>query len=72
VKGIVDNPHDRSIVATIIALAQSFAMITIAEGVENTDQFELLKQMRCDQAQGYLISKPVDADAISSMLRARR
>jgi PAS domain S-box-containing protein/diguanylate cyclase (GGDEF)-like protein len=69
VQGIVDNPHDRSIVATIIQLAKQFAMSTVAEGVETDEQLSLLREMRCDQAQGYLFSKPVTAAGITQMLR---
>lgn len=69
VQGIVDNPHDRSIVATIIQLAKQFAMSTVAEGVETDEQLSLLREMRCDQAQGYLFGKPVTAAEITQMLR---
>ena len=68
-RDIVDNPHDRSIVATIIQLAKQFSMSTVAEGVETDEQLSCLREMRCDQAQGYLLSKPVTSAGITQRLR---
>src|SRR4029078_575604 len=41
---------------TIIALGKAFTMTTLAEGVETTEQLEMLTHMGCDQSQGYLHS----------------
>jgi PAS domain S-box-containing protein/diguanylate cyclase (GGDEF)-like protein len=68
IRGIVEHATDRAIVKTIISLARSFNMTTVAEGVETEDQLALLKAMRCDQVQGYLFSKPVPAGAIPDLL----
>lgn len=51
-----------SLVATIINLAHSFKLKAVAEGVETTEQAGLLHRLACDEAQGYLYSKPVPAD----------
>jgi EAL domain-containing protein (putative c-di-GMP-specific phosphodiesterase class I) len=53
--------EDLQIVKTITTLADNLGMQVIAEGVENEDQLTLLRQMKCQYAQGYLFSKPLDA-----------
>jgi EAL domain-containing protein (putative c-di-GMP-specific phosphodiesterase class I) len=44
----------------------------IAEGVESEEQRKFLKLLKCDEIQGYLVSKPVPAENIPSMLEARK
>lgn len=53
-----------SIVETIILLAQKLKMRTVAEGIETQVSFDRLKEMGCNQAQGYLLSKAIPADEI--------
>lgn len=50
---------DRTIVSTIISMAQSLGLKTIAEGVETQAQVDWLKENQCDQIQGYFFSKPI-------------
>ena len=70
VRGMSENAGDASIVAAIISLAHSLRLKVVAEGVESDAQAELLAQLRCDQAQGYLFSPPVPAARIEAMLKA--
>jgi len=53
------NAEDKPIVKGIIALAQSLGLTTIAEGIENEQQKEIVRELGCDIIQGYLISRPV-------------
>ncbi|HSI29035.1 MAG: EAL domain-containing protein [Methylophilus sp.] len=59
VNDIVTDSHDRTIVRTIIAMAQSMYLSVIAEGVETPDQMELLLNNGCRRYQGYLFGKPM-------------
>ena len=59
IRGMLDNPEDANIVESTIALVRSLGRTVIAEGVETHEQFSMLGQFRCHQAQGYLISRPI-------------
>lgn len=61
-----------SIARAIIAIAHSFGMKTLAEGVENEGQLEWLVASRCDRIQGYHFSRPGSAAEIEAMLRSGR
>jgi EAL domain-containing protein (putative c-di-GMP-specific phosphodiesterase class I) len=64
-------PQDHSgktLVQTIVGLACAFNMDTVAEGVETVAQLDALREIGCDQLQGYLMSKPVSRDEFASLL----
>ncbi len=54
-----EDNEARAIVKTCILLGHELNMRVVAEGVENEEHFELLKQMGCDLAQGYFIARPM-------------
>ena len=64
--GALDRNDEKSlaIVSTIIGLAHSLKMEVVAEGVETDEQLRLLSEMKCDQVQGYLLSRPIGAEAV--------
>jgi diguanylate cyclase (GGDEF)-like protein len=62
------NGKNTEIIRAIIALAKSLGMYTIAEGVETQEQLDQIKELDCDYCQGYLFSKPVDADLARNLL----
>jgi diguanylate cyclase (GGDEF)-like protein/PAS domain S-box-containing protein len=68
VRDIGHDPHDRAIVKAIIALAQSLNMRAVAEGVETEAQMTYLRSLKCDEAQGYLLGRPMSAQAASKLL----
>ncbi|MCD6043139.1 MAG: response regulator receiver modulated diguanylate cyclase/phosphodiesterase with sensor(s), partial [Burkholderiales bacterium] len=68
VHGMTDNPDHTSIVSAIISLAQALRLKVVAEGVETEEQAQLLKLLRCDQAQGFLFSRPLPVEEIESHL----
>jgi predicted signal transduction protein with EAL and GGDEF domain len=59
VQDIVDDPADRAIVESIIAMAQRMGIKLIAEGVETQAQAALLAAAQCDYAQGFLYARPM-------------
>ncbi|MGB0748882.1 MAG: sensor domain-containing protein [Magnetospiraceae bacterium] len=68
VKDIVEDPSDAEIVKTIIALAHALNRKIVAEGVETEAQKALLKGLRCNEIQGYLVSRPVSAQGVLEIL----
>ncbi len=68
IHGMTEKPDDTSIVTIIISLAQALRLKVVAEGVETEQQAQLLRLLRCDQAQGYLFSPPVPAEKIETLL----
>jgi len=70
VRQSVDSESGTSLVKTIIVLARTFNMTTVAEGVETQLELELLRQLGCDQSQGFLHSAAVPKDEFVAMMRA--
>ncbi len=68
IAGIPDNQEDAELTRAIIAMAQALGLGVLAEGVERTEQRDFLVEQGCDLAQGYLFSRPIDADALGVML----
>ncbi|HJY77158.1 MAG TPA: EAL domain-containing protein [Burkholderiales bacterium] len=64
-----DAGYPRNIVAMIVSLAHTLGLKVIAEGVEEDEQVRLLKDLGCDQIQGYLVSRPVPPQDIEPLLR---
>jgi len=52
------NAQSAAIVRAVLALGHNLDLITVAEGVETTDQLTILRNERCDEIQGYLIGRP--------------
>jgi diguanylate cyclase len=63
---ITTDEPSRKIVTSIILLAKSLDLLTIAEGVETKAQYELLEMLGCDQIQGYYLGVPMPADAFET------
>jgi PAS domain S-box-containing protein/diguanylate cyclase (GGDEF)-like protein len=72
VKDLTSDPDDLSIARAVIAMAHGLRLTVIAEGVETPGQLALLAENGCDEIQGYLFSRPVDAAACARMLRERK
>jgi diguanylate cyclase (GGDEF)-like protein len=70
VKRLTPDRASHAIVSTIIALARSYDLDTVAEGVETPAQLEILEALGCEISQGYLHSPAVPADTIEALLRA--
>jgi len=64
-----DAGYPRNIVAMIVSLAHTLGLKVIAEGVEDDEQVRLLKDLGCDQIQGYLVSRPVPPQEVEALLR---
>jgi len=65
------DPRDRHLVKAINGMAQALGLSVVAEGVETQDQLEILADIGCGHAQGYLIAKPMPADQFVELIRLR-
>ena len=70
VSGVAENLGTRALVRTIIAMGESLGLDMVAEGVESVRQLQVLAELRCPKAQGYLISHPVPPDSMASTVAA--
>jgi diguanylate cyclase (GGDEF)-like protein/PAS domain S-box-containing protein len=61
VQDVPDDPNEVVIVEAILGLARQLKRSVVAEGVETKSQLDFLRKRGCDEAQGYLIAKPVPA-----------
>jgi diguanylate cyclase (GGDEF)-like protein/PAS domain S-box-containing protein len=68
VRGLPDDLDDAGITNAIYAMAKSLGFSVIAEGVETTAHADFLKNMGCEEAQGYLYSKPITAADFTHLL----
>ena len=72
VTDITTNAEDASITLSIIAMAHHLGLRVIAEGVETESQLNYLRRHLCDEGQGYLFSRPLDAQAFETFLTSSR
>jgi len=68
ISGLGDGTEDAAIIQAIISMAHSLGLKVVAEGVENQSQLEFLRDHGCDEVQGYLISRPIEAAAMAGIL----
>lgn len=68
IRALATDPNDAAIVKAIIAMAESLNLRVVAEGVETLDQLEYLRSLKCNEIQGYLISRPVPAKEATDLL----
>jgi diguanylate cyclase (GGDEF)-like protein/excisionase family DNA binding protein len=71
VQGLGPGRERTAIVAATLSFARALGLTVTAEGVETADQLRRLQELGCSQAQGYLLSVPLAADAMTALLAAR-
>ena len=69
VRDLTTDADDASVVSAVIIMAKSLHMRVVAEGVETRDQWTFLKKHKCSEAQGYLFSRPLQAQGFADLLR---
>jgi diguanylate cyclase (GGDEF)-like protein/PAS domain S-box-containing protein len=69
VRGLETDQEDDRIVSAVVNLAASLGLRSIAEGVETGGQLDRLRELGCDQAQGYLFARPLPPDALPTVIQ---
>lgn len=72
VRDVADGTDDAMVSAAITGLARHLGLETVAEGVETEAQLAQLRRLGCDRAQGYLVSRALEADDVPAVVRRRR
>ncbi|MEO8216400.1 MAG: EAL domain-containing protein [Acidobacteriota bacterium] len=69
VAGIGSDEGDEAIVSAVLAMSRALNLKVVAEGVETGEQLAFLEKHRCDEIQGYLVSRPLPIEAAAEFLR---
>ena len=70
VDNIATNEIDRDVVKSVITFAKNIGLKTIAEGVEDETQLEILRELGCDEIQGYFWGKPMNAKDFEELIKS--
>ncbi|WP_134702737.1 EAL domain-containing protein [Ammoniphilus sp. YIM 78166] len=65
----IGDESDAMIISTIMAMARQLKVNVIAEGVETEEQLDLLRELQCNEAQGYLFSKPLSVEDFNRLFQ---
>jgi diguanylate cyclase (GGDEF)-like protein len=68
VQAAADEPRTRALVASVLEMARSLDLYTVAEGVETLHQLRVLRELGCQFAQGYLFTRPLEKEAFGELL----
>jgi EAL domain-containing protein (putative c-di-GMP-specific phosphodiesterase class I) len=71
VSNMMTDATSASIVESIVALGHTLGAQVIAEGVETEDQLERLRRLKCDLAQGYYFSRPLEVEQVTALIAPR-
>lgn len=71
IAGLGSDPRDAAIVSSTVALAHALGLSVVAEGVESDADWQSLRRLRCDRAQGHLLSRPLPVARLTAWLAER-
>lgn len=69
ISGIPERNKDQELVSTMVLMAHNLGLNVVAEGIETGAQHDYLKQIGCDQGQGFLFNRPLPPEDIEKLLR---
>ena len=67
---VTTSPESRALVGTLVQLGRDLGLTTLAEGVETTEEMDLLREAHVNQAQGFLMARPLDPHALETQVLA--
>lgn len=69
IRNMIDNEQDQIIVNSTIRLAHNLGLQVVAEGVESHAIYDRLRDLGCDNAQGYYIARPMPFEQVEAWLK---
>jgi diguanylate cyclase (GGDEF)-like protein/PAS domain S-box-containing protein len=72
IDGIGHDEHDSAIVRSVVSLARSLGLTVTAEGIETTDQLDVVRTLECDEGQGYLFLRPKPSEEITGFIQQQQ
>ncbi|MDH5716700.1 MAG: ABC transporter substrate-binding protein [Spirochaetia bacterium] len=70
IDNITTNKENQMIVSAVISMAKAMNLKVTAEGVETSEQLEVLKSLKCDYIQGYLFSRPLNEEDFLTLIKS--
>ena len=71
ISSMADSPESGALIRTLVQLGKTLGLETLAEGIEETEQYSQLEREHCDSGQGFLYARPLDVDAMETFLIGR-
>jgi predicted signal transduction protein with EAL and GGDEF domain len=68
IQSMLSDANVMLLVSTIVSLGRSLNLKVVAEGVETEEQADALRELACEEMQGYLYSKPLSSEALAALL----
>jgi EAL domain-containing protein (putative c-di-GMP-specific phosphodiesterase class I) len=68
---MASSPESGVLLRTLVQLGRTLGLETLAEGIEEFEQYSQLEREHCDSGQGYLYARPLDANAVAAFLAGR-
>ncbi len=72
ISAMADSPESGALIRTLVQLGKTLGLETLAEGIEETEQYSRLEREHCDSGQGFLYARPLEVDAVEMFLASRR
>ncbi|MGD0394822.1 MAG: EAL domain-containing protein, partial [Acidimicrobiales bacterium] len=71
ISSMADSPESGALIRTLVQLGKTLGLETLAEGIEETQQYSQLEREHCDSGQGFLYARPLDVDAVETFISGR-
>jgi EAL domain-containing protein (putative c-di-GMP-specific phosphodiesterase class I) len=71
ISAMAKSPESAALIRTLVQLGKTLGLETLAEGIEEREQYSQLEREHCDSGQGYLYARPLDVDAVETFVAGR-
>jgi EAL domain-containing protein (putative c-di-GMP-specific phosphodiesterase class I) len=71
ISSMADSPESEAMIRTLVQLGKTLGLETLAEGIEDSEQYSRLEREQCDSGQGFLYARPLDVASVEAFLDRR-